>query len=166
MNAGAHGREMKDIVKKVKVMDYNGNEKELTNKELEFNYRSSILKREKYIITEVTIQLKKGKKEEIKSKMEEYAKYRRDKQPIEYPNAGSTFKRGKDFITAKLIDEAGLKGYAIGDAKISTKHSGFVINEKEATAQDVLNLVDYIKDNVYKKFNKEIELEVEVIGEE
>lgn len=166
MNAGAHGREMKDIVKKVKCLDYQGKEKEFTKEELEFDYRSSIFKKEKYIITEITLELHKGKKEEIKAKMDEYVAYRREKQPIEYPSAGSTFKRGNNFITAKLIDEAGLKGYAIGDAQVSTKHSGFVINKGEATAKDVLTLVEYIKDKIYEKFNKEIELEIEVIGEE
>ena len=166
MNAGAHGKEMKDIVKNVKCIDYQGNEKKFVNEELEFDYRSSIFKKEKYIITEVTLELQKGTKEEIKAKMEEYATYRKEKQPIEYPSAGSTFKRGNDFITAKLIDEAGLKGYAIGDAEVSTKHAGFVVNKGNATAKDVLALVKYIKEKVYEKFNKKIELEIEVIGEE
>ena len=165
MNAGAHGKEMKDIVKTVKCIDYQGKEKEFTKEELEFDYRTSIFKKEKYIITEVTLELAKGAKEEMEEKMTEYATYRREKQPIEYPSAGSTFKRGNDFITAKLIDEAGLKGYAIGDAEVSVKHSGFVINKGEATAKDVLTLVEYIKDKVYEKFNKKIELEIEVIGE-
>lgn len=165
MNAGAHGKEMKDIVRHVKCIDYQGKEKEFTNEELEFNYRSSIFKKEKYIITEVILELQKGRKEEIKAKMEEYATYRKEKQPIEYPSAGSTFKRGADFITAKLIDEAGLKGYAIGDAEVSSKHSGFVINKGTATAKDVLSLVECIKDKVYEEFGKKIELEIEIIGE-
>ena len=97
--------------------------------------------------------------------MQEYAKYRKEKQPIEFPSAGSTFKRGEDFITAKLIDEIGLKGYAIGDAQVSTKHSGFVINKGNATAKDVLKLVACIKNKVYEKCKKEIELEIEIIGE-
>lgn len=165
MNAGAHGREMKDIVKTVKCMDYQGKEKEFAKEELQFDYRTSIFKKEKYIIEEVTLVLKKGKKEEIKAKMEEYATYRKEKQPIEYPSAGSTFKRGNDFITAKLIDEAGLKGYAIGDAEVSTKHSGFVINKGKAKAKDVLELVEYIQNRIDEKFDKKIELEIEVIGE-
>lgn len=166
MNAGAHGKEMKDIIRTVKCIDYQGNETEFLNQELEFEYRSSIFKKEKYIITEVILELQKGKKEEIKAKMDEYATYRKEKQPIEYPSAGSTFKRGNDFITAKLIDEAGLKGYAIGDAEVSIKHSGFVINKGNATAKDVLELIEYIKNQVYKKFQKRIELEIEVIGKE
>lgn len=165
MNAGAHGKEMKDVVKTVKCIDYQGREKEFTKEELQFDYRTSIFKKEKYIVVEVTLELKKGHKEEIKAKMEEYATYRREKQPIEYPSAGSTFKRGNDFITAKLIDEAGLKGYAVGDAEISIKHSGFVINKGKAKAKDVLELVEYIQNKVFEKFNQKIELEIEVIGE-
>ncbi len=166
MNAGAHGKEMKDITKKVRCIDYQGKEKEFANEELQFDYRNSRFKREKYIITEITLQLQKGKKEKIKAKMEEYATYRKEKQPMEYPSAGSTFKRGADFITAKLIDEAGLKGYRIGDAEVSTKHSGFIINKGNATAKDVLALVEHVKKTVYEKFQKEIELEIEMMGEE
>ena len=96
--------------------------------------------------------------------MEEYASYRKEKQPIEYPSAGSTFKRGNDYITAKLIDEAGLKGYTIGGAEVSSKHAGFIINKGNATAKDILELIEYVKEEVYKKFKKKIELEIEVIG--
>ena len=166
MNAGAHGKEMKDIVQKIKCVDINGNEKEFLNEEAEFGYRKSIFKGNSYIVTEVELNLQKGNKIEIKEKMDEYAKYRKEKQPIEYPSAGSTFKRGKDYITAKLIDEAGLKGYSIGGAVVSTKHSGFVINKGNATAKDVLELVKYIKDTIEDKFGKKIELEIEVVGEE
>lgn len=166
MNAGAHGREMKDIVEKIKCVDIDGNEKEFLNEEAGFGYRKSIFKGNSYIVTEVELELQKGKQEEIKEKMNEYAKYRKEKQPIEYPSAGSTFKRGKDYITAKLIDEAGLKGYSIGGAVVSTKHSGFVINKGNATAKDVLDLVKYIKDTIEEKFDKKIELEIEVVGEE
>ena len=165
MNAGAHGKEMKDIVKTVKCIDYQGQEKEFKKEELAFDYRTSLFKKEKYIITEVTLELQKGKEEEIKAKMEEYATSRKEKQTIEYPSAGCTFKRGDDFITAKLIDEAGLKGYSIGDAKVSEKHSGFVINKEKATAKEVLELVQKIQNTVYEKFQKKIELEIEVIGE-
>ena len=164
MNAGAHGKEMKDIVKNVTCMDYSGNEKIFNNSEMKFEYRRSILKEEKYIVTEVEIKLEKGNTEEIKAKMDEYAKFRKEKQPLEYPSAGSTFKRGEDFITAKLIDEAGLKGYSVGDAEVSIKHAGFIINKGNATAKDVLELVNKVKEEVYKKSQKKIELEVEVIG--
>lgn len=166
MNAGAHGKEMKDIIKTVKVISYQGEEKILSNEEMKFEYRRSILKDENYIVTEVELELEQGNGAKIKEKMEEYANFRKEKQPIGFPNAGSTFKRGNDFMTAKLIDEAGLKGYHVGDAEVSTKHGGFVINKGNATAKDVLELVEYIKKEVYKRFNKKIELEIEVIGEE
>lgn len=164
MNAGAHGKEFKDIVEEVTAIDYDGNERTFTNEELKFEYRKSIFKEEKYIVVQAKLKFPKGKKQEISEKMKQYALYRKEKQPIEYPNAGSTFKRGEDFITAKLIDEAGLKGYCIGGAEVSTKHSGFIINKGNATAKDVLQLVDYIKQEIHNKFGKNIELEIEVVG--
>ena len=164
MNAGAHGREMKDIVSKVTCIDYDGNIKEFSNEEMKFEYRRSMLKEEKYIVIEVELKIQKGKKEEIQEKIKKYLKYRKEKQPIEFPSAGSTFKRGEDFITAKLIDDAGLKGYSVGGAEVSTKHSGFIINKGNATAKDVLDLIEYVKSEVYNKFGKVIELEIEVVG--
>ncbi len=166
MNAGAHGKEMKDLVSKVTVIDYNSNIKELSNEQLEFSYRNSIFTREKYIICNVTLNLHKGSKEEIKNKMNEYMVWRKEHQPLEYPSAGSTFKRGEDFITAKLIDDADLKGYKIGGAKISEKHAGFIVNAENATAKDVIQLIEYTKNQVFQKFGKKIELEIELIGEE
>ncbi len=166
MNAGANGREMKDIIKTVKCLDYQGNEKIFTNEEMKFGYRTSILKKEKYIVTEVEIELEKGNQEEIKEKMDMYKEKRKNSQPLEYPSAGSTFKRGIDFITAKLIDEAGLKGTHVGDAEVSTKHGGFIINKGNAKAKDILELVEIVKKEVYKKYQKQIELEVEIVGEE
>lgn len=164
MNAGAHKKEMKDIVTEVLTMDYDGNIHTFTNEESKFEYRKSKFSSGEYIILQTKLLLQKGNKEEIKEKMDEYAKYRREKQPIEYPSAGSTFKRGEDFITAKLIDDAGLKGYSIGDAQVSEKHAGFIINKGNATAKDVLNLVDNVKEKVYKNFGKKIELEIKVLG--
>ena len=164
MNAGAHGREMKDIVSKVTCIDYDGNIKEFSNEEMKFEYRRSMLKEEKYIVIEVELKIQKGKKEEIQEKIEKYSKYRKEKQPMEYPSAGSTFKREDDFVTAKLIDNASLKGYSIGGAEVSTKHSGFIINKGNATAKDVLDLIEYVKSEVYNKFGKVIELEIEVVG--
>ena len=166
MNAGAYGGEMKDIVETVKYMDYDGNIYEKSNKDLEFEYRKSMFAKNKFIILEAKLKLQKGNAQDIKDKMLEFEQSRKQKQPLEFPSAGSTFKRGTDFITAKLIDDAGLKGYRVGGAMVSTKHAGFVVNENNATAQDVLNLVKHIKQEVYKKFNKKIELEIQVIGEE
>ena len=165
MNAGAHGKEFKDIISTVTCMDYNGNVHQFDNEEMQFEYRRSILKDKQYIILEAHMEFRKGNKEDIKKKMEEYSTYRREKQPIEYPSAGSTFKRGTDYITAKLIDEAGLKGYSIGGAEVSSKHAGFIINKGNATAKDILELIEYVKYNIEKKYNKKIELEIEIIGE-
>ena len=163
MNAGAHGKEIKDIVTEVTAMDYNGRIFNFTNEEAEFTYRHSKFSNGEYIILQAKMLLQKGSKEEIKAKMDEYAQYRKEKQPIEYPSAGSTFKRGTDFITAKLIDEAGLKGYSIGGAKVSEKHAGFIINTGDATSQDVLDLAKYITDKVYEKFRKKIEFEIRIL---
>ena len=165
MNAGAHDKEFKDIVNTVTCMDYDGNIKQFENKDMEFDYRRSMLKDKKYIVLEVGMQFEKGTEKDIREKMEEYAKYRKEKQPIEYPSAGSTFKRGSDYITAKLIDEAGLKGFSIGGAEVSEKHAGFIINKGNATAKDILELIEYVRNKIYEKYNKEIELEIEIIGE-
>ena len=163
MKAGAHGKEIKDIVTEVTAMDYNGRIFNFTNEEVEFTYRHSKFSYGEYIILQAKMLLQKGSKEEIKAKMDEYAQYRKEKQPIEYPSAGSTFKRGTDFITAKLIDEAGLKGYSIGGAKVSEKHAGFIINTGDATAKDVLDLARYVTDKVYEKFGKKIEFEIKIL---
>lgn len=166
MNAGAYGKEMKDIIEEVIAVDYYGNEKVFNKEDLKLGYRTSIFKTEKYIITKAKMNLHKGEKEEIKNKMVKYLNSRKEKQPIEYPSAGSTFKRGEDFITAKLIDDAGLKGYSIGGAMVSTKHSGFIVNKGNAKASDVIKLVNYIKEEIYNEFGKKIELEIEIVGEE
>ncbi len=163
MNAGAHGGEMKDIVISTTFMDHLGNIKTISNEEHEFEYRNSIFSKNKYVILETKLKLQKGNKEEIKSLMDEYAAWRKEKQPLEYPNAGSTFKRGQDFITAKIIDDCGLKGYKIGGAQVSKKHAGFIINTGTATAKDILDLIEYVKKDVFEKTKKTIELEIEVI---
>jgi len=165
MNAGAHGKAMKDIILSATVIDYNGNIKKLTNQDMEFEYRNSIFSREKYIILEAELQLKKGDKQEIYTRIKEFTNWRKEHQPLEYANAGSTFKRGEDFVTAELIDKCGLKGLAKGGAQISTKHAGFIINTGNAKAQDVLELIEYTKKQVLEKFEKELELEIEIIGE-
>ena len=144
----------------------NGNIIKLSNEEQKFEYRKSIFNNNKYIILGTKLILTRVENNQIISdKMAEYKNSRLEKQPIEFPSAGSTFKRGADFITAKLIDECGLKGYNVGDAQVSSKHAGFIVNTGNATAKDVLNLIDIVKQNVLEKFGKKIELEVEVIGE-
>ena len=179
MNAGAYGGEMKDIVLQTKCLnleEYKNKvitsdvDKKITietldNTQQQFTYRNSIFNNKKYIILETVLKLHKGNKEEIQAKMDEYLASRKEKQPIGIPNAGSTFKRGEDFITAKLIDECGLKGYSVGDAEVSTKHAGFIVNKGEATANDVLKLTKYVQKTVYEKTGKKIELEIEILGE-
>ena len=166
MNAGAYGGEMKDIVVKTRYMTYDGKVKTITAGEHKFEYRNSIFSKMDVIILDTTIRLAKGNKKEIDAKMKEYAASRKEKQPLEYPNAGSTFKRKEGVITAQLIDQAGLKGYNVGDAEVSTKHAGFIINKGKATAKDVLDLVDHIKKTIKEKNNLDIELEIIVLGEE
>lgn len=166
MNAGAHGSEIKDILVKTICLDENGKIIELSNKEHEFAYRKSIFEENKYIILETELLLKKDNVDNIEARMNEMLEIRKKKQPIEYPSAGSTFKRNPNAITAKLIDEAGLKCFSIGGAAVSEKHAGFIINKGNATAKDILELIKYIKKTVYQKFKEEIKLEIEIIGEE
>ena len=167
MNAGAYGDEFKDIVVSSVYLDQNLTLHEIKNTDHKFNYRySRFIKNKNDIIISTTLQLHNENKEKIKSRMDQNKKAREEKQPIEFPSAGSTFKRGKEFITAQLIDKSGLKGYSIGDAYVSQKHAGFIINKGKATAKDVLMLIDTIKRKVYDKFNVNIELEIEVIGED
>jgi len=165
MNAGAYGKEMKDIVISTRCMNMKGEIFELSNEEQKFEYRSSVFNTKEYIILEAKLKLKKGKKEDIELQMNEYLNQRKEKQPLEYPSAGSTFKRQEGIITAKLIDECGLKGYKIGGAMVSEKHAGFIVNTGDATAKDVLELIKYVKDEVYKKYGVKIEEEVKIVGE-
>ena len=164
MNAGAYGTEIKDVVESVTYIDFNTLEvKKISNEECDFSYRHSIFCKNKNIIVSCVLKLSKGKTEEIKTKMEECAKSRKEKQPLEYPSAGSTFKRGEGFITAKIIDECGLKGYQIGGAQVSEKHAGFIINKNNATATDIIELIEYVKKVVKEKTSKEIEIEIEIV---
>ena len=167
MNAGAFGGEIKDIAIKTKYIDLNNGKIDiLENNEQKFDYRKSIFQDFDCIILETVLKLYLGNKEEIQGKMDDFAKRRRESQPLDMPSAGSTFKRGEDFVTAKLIDESGLKGYSIGGAEISNKHAGFIVNKGNATAKDIQNLINYVKEKVYEKFGKRIQEEVKIIGED
>ena len=163
MNAGAYGKEMKDMVVSTKCMNREGKVFELSNEEQKFEYRSSIFNKKEYIILDTKLKLQSGKKEDIEQKMKEYLNKRKEKQPLEYPSAGSTFKRQEGIITAKLIDDCGLKGYKIGGAMVSEKHAGFIVNTGDATAKDVIDLIKYVKDKVYEKYGVEIEEEIKLI---
>jgi len=164
MNAGAYGGEMKDIVVSTKYMDMDGKIHKITNSEHKFDYRTSIFKSHNYIILETELQVGYDLKKNIKEKIDQNIKSRTEKQPLEWPSAGSTFKRCGDIITAKLIDECGLKGYSIGGAEVSTKHAGFIINKGNATSQDILELINYVKKTVYEKTKVKIEEEILIIG--
>lgn len=166
MNAGAYGGEIKDVLVSTKYLDENYNIVELKNSEHYFKYRDSIFSNEKWIILESKFKIEYGDKKEIENKRNEYMTSRREKQPLDKPNAGSTFKRGEDFITAQIIDEVGLKGYSIGGAMVSTKHAGFIVNENNATSKDILDLIEYVKRKVKEETDKDLKLEVLVIGEE
>ena len=164
MNAGAYGKEIKDIILESTVLNKeNENIEILKKEEQKLNYRNSIFKQHKYIILETKFNFQNGSIEEIDKKMKEFFIQRKEKQPLEYPSGGSTFKRGKKFITAKLIDDCGLKGYTIGGAQISEKHAGFIINKGNATSEDILNLINYTKKIVFEKYGVHIEEEIEVI---
>lgn len=166
MNAGAYGSEMKNIVVSTRYIDLDSDKieiKEINNAEHEFSYRHSIFSNKNAIIIDTTLRLQTGNKDEIEEKLCDNLDNRREKQPIDKPSAGSTFKRGEDFITAQLIDECGLKGCTVGGAQVSKKHAGFVVNIGNATAKDVIELTEYVKKKVYEKFNKKIELEIEIV---
>lgn len=165
MNAGAYGGEMKDIVKSVKTVSPDGREERIfTAEEMDFSYRHSILEENGYIAVEVTLQLKKGDKEEIAAVMKELLEKRNSKQPVNYPSAGSTFKRPEGYFAGKLIEDAGLKGLTVGGAQVSTLHSGFVINKGGATATDILQLMALVQNTVYDKFGVMLQPEVRIIG--
>lgn len=165
MNAGAYDGEMKQVVKSVTLMTPDGEIVKKTNEDMHFSYRHSLLKEESYIVLEVEISLEKGNKNEIKEKMEDLAFKRRSKQPLEYPSAGSTFKRPEGYFAAKLIEDAGLKGYNVGDAQVSDKHCGFVVNKGNATAKDAMTLIKNIQNKVKEASGVTIEPEVICIGD-
>lgn len=166
MNAGAYDGEMKQIVETVTVVDKNGNLLDLDNETMEFGYRTSVIKNHRnFVVTGCTFLLRPGNKEEIKAKMDEFAMRRREKQPLEYPSAGSTFKRPEGHFAGKLIMDAGLAGYQIGGARVSEKHCGFVINTGEAAAADIKALIEHIQEVVYDRFHVRLEPEVIMLGD-
>ena len=165
MNAGAYDGEMKQITESVKVMDKEGKILILDNDTMEFGYRTSIIKNRPFIVLEVVLRLQKGNKEEIRKKMEELMEKRRSKQPINFPSAGSTFKRPEGYFAGKLIMDAGLRGYSIGGARVSDKHCGFVINTGTATAADIKEVIEEVQEKVRERFQVTLEPEVIFLGE-
>ncbi len=165
MNAGAYGGEMKDVLTEVTVMNAEGDIFTLPTEELELGYRTSIIKTAGYIVLEAKIHLKEGDPEVIRETMKDLTIRRTTKQPLEYPSAGSTFKRPEGYFAGKLIMDSGLAGYQVGGAQVSEKHCGFVINAGDATARDVRTLMDNVRDIVYKKYGVTLEPEVKFLGE-
>ncbi len=165
MNAGAYGGEMKQIVESVEVMNMEGEILVLDNDTMEFGYRKSVIKSRPFIVLETVLCLQKGKQEEISSKMEELSRLRREKQPLEYASAGSTFKRPEGYFAGKLIMDAGLRGFSIGGAKVSEKHCGFIVNTGNATAADIREVIDEVQQCVKAKFGVTLEREVIYLGD-
>lgn len=165
MNAGAYGGEMKDIIERVYVLDENGAQLELDRDALNLGYRHSCIPEKKYIVTKVVLELVPRDEVEIRSKMKELNEKRAEKQPLQYPSAGSTFKRPEGYFAGKLIMDAGLRGYQVGGAQVSEKHCGFVINKGDATAADICQLMRDVSDKVQAQFGVVLEPEVKMIGE-
>lgn len=166
MNAGAYNGEIADVIECAEVLTEDGEVKTYTKDELELGYRTSRVMKEKAIVLEATFALNYGEYEKIKARVDDLTEKRESKQPLEYPSAGSTFKRPEGHFAGKLIQDAGLKGYSIGGAAVSEKHSGFVINKGGATAKDVLDLISHIQCEVKKQFGVELHPEVRIIGED
>jgi len=165
MNAGAYGGEMKQVVQMVRVMDKEGEILTLDNDTMEFGYRTSIIRDRPFIVLGVVLKLTPGNKEEISAKMEELMKQRKSKQPLEYPSAGSTFKRPEGYYAGKLIMDAGLRGYRIGGAQVSEKHCGFVINAGGASAADIREVIEEVQERVKDRFHVRLEPEVIFLGD-
>lgn len=165
MNAGAYGSQISDILYEVTYMDEKEEIKTIKNKECSFGYRKSIFTiNPNYVILSAKFKLEKGNIDEIENKMRENSLARKTKQPLEYPNFGSVFKRPEGYFVGKLVDDAGLRGYKIGGAQVSTKHTGFIVNVDNATCKDVLDLIGYVQTTVYNKFNVKLTPEVIIIG--
>ncbi|MGI5920492.1 MAG: UDP-N-acetylmuramate dehydrogenase [Syntrophomonadaceae bacterium] len=166
MNAGAYDGEMKNIVSYVKAMGPHGEIKDFDSTELEFSYRHSVFQTNGYIVLSAVLKLNYAKAEDIYNKMRQFARQRREKQPLEYPSAGSIFRRPPGFYVGPMIEQMGLKGFRIGGAEVSSKHAGFIINTGNATADDVLQLIKYIQDKAVQQYGVELQPEIVIIGEE
>lgn len=165
MNAGAYGGEMKQIVESVEVMSREGEILTLDNDTMEFGYRTSVVKNRPFIVLEAVLALKKGDKDGISGRMEELARQRKEKQPLEYASAGSTFKRPEGYYAGKLIMDAGLRGFSVGGARVSEKHCGFIINTGNATAEDIREVIEEVQRRVKEKFGVALEREVIFLGD-
>ena len=165
MNAGAYGGEMKQVVESVRVLSSEGEILTLDNDTMEFGYRTSIIRNRNFTVLSVTFWLREGNREEIRARIEDFQKRRMEKQPLNYPSAGSTFKRPEGYFAGKLIMDAGLRGFQIGDARVSDKHCGFVVNVGKATARDVTDVIEEVQERVRERFGVSLEREVIYLGE-
>jgi len=165
MNAGAYGGEMKQVVESVRVLSSEGEILTLDNDTMEFGYRTSIIRNRNFTVLSVTFRLREGNREEIRARIEDFQKRRMEKQPLNYPSAGSTFKRPEGYFAGKLIMDAGLRGFQIGDARVSDKHCGFVVNVGKATARDVTDVIEEVQERVRERFGVSLEREVIYLGE-
>ena len=166
MNAGAYDGEIKNVIVETEVIDKSGKLLTLKNDDIKLGYRTSNIKDEGYIVVSATFELIQGNYDKIETRINELTAKREEKQPLEYPSAGSTFKRPQGYFAGKLIQDAGLKGFSIGGAAVSAKHSGFVINKGGATAKDILDVISHVQDEVKKQFGVELQPEVRIIGED
>ena len=164
MNAGAYGSEMKNVLKTVTVLTKEGEVIAIPAEELELDYRTSVIPKAGYLVLEAEMSLTEGNPEEIKAVMDDLAWKRKDKQPLEFPSAGSTFKRPTGYFAGKLIEDAGLKGFSVGGAQVSEKHAGFVINKGDAAASDIYNLCKEVEKKVMEQFGVQLEMEVKLLG--
>ena len=166
MNAGAYGGEIKDVLHSVTVLEENGAVTTVPAKDLELSYRHSAVEENNYIILSASFLLEEGEETEIRAAMSDYSRRRLEKQPLEFPSAGSTFKRPEGMFAGKLIQDAGLRGFRVGDAQVSEKHCGFVINRGNATAKDLLELIAQVQTRVQEQFGVHLETEVRILGED
>ena len=166
MNAGAYGGEMKDVLESVTVLTGEGEIIELSRNELELGYRTSVIAKKGYIVLGAVLKLERGDGEKIKAYMDELKEKRVTKQPLEYPSAGSTFKRPEGYFAGKLIEDAGLRGFQVGGAQVSEKHCGFVINRDHATAADIMELMRQVQIRVKENSGVDLEPEVKRLGDE
>ncbi|MBA1334224.1 MAG: UDP-N-acetylenolpyruvoylglucosamine reductase [Firmicutes bacterium] len=165
MNAGAYGGEIKDVLKWARLLTPEGDIKTYSNSRLKLGYRSSLVQAEGLIVLDCELVFKKGDRKQIDERIREYTQLRKSKQPLHLPSAGSIFKRPEGYYAGKLIEQAGLRGKRIGDAQVSELHCGFIVNVGNATAQDVISLINYVKDEVRDKFGVELQPEIKVVGD-
>ncbi|NFF61164.1 UDP-N-acetylmuramate dehydrogenase [Clostridium botulinum] len=166
MNAGAYNGEICQVIESATIIDSDGEIREISKEEMDLSYRNSLILKNGYIVLKATFKLQRGEHDSIKARMDDLMRRRKEKQPLEYPSAGSTFKRPEGYFAAKLIEDSELKGAHVGDAEVSVKHSGFIINKGNASAKDILDLIELVKKTVNDKFEVALNTEVRIVGED